>query len=123
MCLDKVSKTKPRPEGVGYKVFGLRPGDKRLYGEIARPHKVRPTETWLNSRDYSVRTKGFVSPIRGKYPVGWHIFKSMVAVKNWIGSFSLEYCAIKRVKYRLAHTEGTTYGYKVVVAKEIYIIP
>ena len=124
MCLDRVSKKKPAPEGVGYKVFDLRPGDKRLYGEMARRDKVRPVGTWLKSRNYSLQRKeGFVTPIRGKYPVGWHIFKSLAAIENWVYGTDPDSYATRRIKYRQAHTEGTTDGYKVVVAKEIYIIP
>jgi hypothetical protein len=122
--MDKISETKPKPEGVGYKVFDLRYGDGELYGELARRDKIRPMGTWLKSRNYSVR-KGdcLVDPIRGKYPVGWHVFKSMIAVKNWVCGMHPDYIAIKRIRYRQAHTEGTTDGYKTVVAKEIYIIP
>ena len=122
MCLDKVSKKKPAPEGIGYKVFNLRKG--ALFGEMAARNKVRPTGTWLNSRDYLV-PKGdcFVGSIKGKYPTGWHIFKSIIAVKDWMSTISPGDYATRRIKYRRAHTEGTTYGYKVIVAKEIYIIP
>jgi hypothetical protein len=124
MCLDKISKKKPALEGVGYKVFELRDDDGKLYGEMARRDKIRPVGTWLNSRNYSVRKKeGLVTPIKGKYPVGWHIFKSLAGVKSWNYDIDPDYIAIKRVRYRLAHTEGTIDNYKVVVAKEIYIIP
>ena len=124
MCMDKVSKIKPKSEGYGYKVFNLRDEDEKLYGEFVRQDKVRPVEMWLNSRNYSVQKRmGVVSPIRGKYPVGWHIFKSLEGIKNWVNDVDADYIAIKRVRYRQAHTEGTIDGYKTVVAKEIYIIP
>ncbi len=124
MCLDKVSKKKPAPEGIGYKVFHLWPGDDQLYGDIARRNKVRPVGTWLKSRNYSV-PRGDVSviSIRGKYPVGWHIFKSLAGARDWVYGIDPDSYATRRIKYRQAHTEGTNDNYKIVIAKEIYIIP
>ena len=123
MCMDKVSKKKPAPEGYGYKVFALTDG--RLYGELARREKIRPVGTWLKSRNYAVSKteEGGVSPIKGKYPTGWHIFKSLTGAEDWAYNPGFEYIVIKRVRYRQAHTEGTIGDYKVVVAKEIFILP
>jgi len=123
MCMDKVSKKKPAPEGYGYKVFALTDG--RLYGELARREKIRPVGTWLKSRNYAVlkTEEGGVSPINGKYPMGWHIFKSLAGTKSWTRDGGFEYVVIKRVLYRQAHTAGTIGDYKVVVAKEIFILP
>jgi len=121
MCMETVSRVRPKPEGIGYKAFDVRNGE--LYGELARGDKVRPVKEWLKARNYSVSklSRYWLSRIKGKYPTGWHIYKSRRGIENWMqGENSY---MIKKVRYRRAHTKGTTNGYGVVVAKEIYIIP
>ena len=129
MCMETVSRVRPKPEGIGYKAFDVRNGE--LYGELARGDKVRPVKEWLKARNYSVSklSRRWLGQIRGKYPTGWHIYKSRRGIENWMqgenshwmqGEYSY---MIKKVRYRRAHTKGTTNGYGVVVAKEIYIIP
>ena len=71
MCMGKVDKKKPKPEGTGFKVFEKGwSGD--LYGSIslAGPY---PVGTWIKAKDYKVRDDAleWITWAKG-YKTGFH---------------------------------------------------
>ena len=135
MCIDRISKTKPRPTGIGYKAFRVKPGSDKLYGEFARKRKPRLVGEWLNAADYmpfKTETRKMMSQ---QYSTGWYIFKTLKGIEQWMFD-DLRSHEIKKVEYRGAHTEGywenwydrsnsvlAKRHYKQIVATEIKILP
>ena len=121
MCLETVSKRKPKETGFGWKVFNER-SDGGLYGNCYIVDKVRPLDKWLNEGDYREH-----NPTGLDYPPGWHIFKKRRDAEEWPYSYGSK---IHKVEYRKAHTKGTEATWPrrglltgcVVVAKEIKIL-
>jgi len=123
MCLKIVSKEKPKPKGYGYKVFEVRNG--MLVGDYTAQCKSRPVGVWLKSENYTPTPdeRAFLAPIEGKYPLGWHVFKTRKSAEAWMSGKISPSC-IRKIKYRKAHTQGINrHKHNIVVAKEIYIIP
>ena len=122
MCMDRISGEKPKATGIGYKAFKVIGG--KLYGEFTQK-KSRPIGRWLNAQSYppAKNETSSMTSLSGKYNPGWHIFKLRRGVKNWMGDYNSTSHTTRKVKYRLAHTEGSTWDHEVIVAEEIRIIP
>ena len=130
MCLSTVHKTKPKKNGIGYKVFKkTRMG---LHGEFQGDQvKLRPTQTWLRANEYYTSLRNFIRSENGnRYCPGWHILESIEAVKVWIGLEGEENRVIKKVRYGNAHTSGLQVicnngtikaTARIIIADEIYI--
>ena len=129
MCLNVVSKKKPRETGFGWKVFGMLNGG--LYGDCFTIAKVRPIDKWLKEEDYrdapQKQTIG-TGEYGVRYPAGFHIFKRKKDAKEW----DFPRCTqIYKVEYRKAHAQGEQrielIGPPIyldcIVAKEIKILP
>jgi len=125
MCLDTVSKRKPKPEGTGWKVF--REYNGVLYGEFQNTSKVCPVGKWLKENDY--KSVGYKMSISGpSYLLGWHVFKRKKDAKKWMNNLRR---VVRKVEYRKAHTQGKQEMGPIVspiilsciVAKEIKILP
>ena len=123
MCLDTVSERKPKSTGIGYKAFKYSP-DGGLVGEFASKENVRPVGEWLKAKDYSPNDeeRGMMGHIRGEYKPGWHIYKTLDGIRDWMGGLFGEFFIIKKVKYRKAHTQGVaSSNRRGIVADEIFI--
>jgi|SRR5579864_5706556 len=124
MCLCTISRSqKPKPEGEGWKVFGLyrdRSAEKAyLRGVYHTGPDISATE-W-NKTDTEHVIGG------GLYRAGWHIFKTEAAAKKMmLDVFQRPYRVVLKVRYRGAHTEGTQWPEATtpdsVVAGEFQII-
>ena len=123
MCLQRLDdfnvKLNKDDIGSGWKVF-VDGNCGKLHGEYHNSGE-RPTNKWLNEKQF--RGMGFTNPrwkkIMSRYPFGWHIFPRKEDAVKWIcGSFTK---VIKKVKFRNVVATGYQIGYKVIVAKEIYI--
>jgi len=113
MCLSTISKKRPKPEGIGYKVFvrcGV--GVKRIRGEFSGG--TRPIGKWLKARDPKI--------IGSTYKLGFHIFTRLSSVKQW-------HCGGEEVIFKVKYRKARLRGWQeymgllpVVVADEIYIM-
>jgi hypothetical protein len=116
MCLDTIIRTKPKPTGMGYKVFKRRRNGV-LYGEYSKG--TRPKGRWLKAKDY--RAKNTASMTR-RYPPAFHVFKTRKGAERWVRSCQV----IFSVQYRGAYIQGyqawEAARSMVVVAKEIFIL-
>ena len=113
MCLDKISSTKPAPEGIGYKIFRKR---GRFLGS-EQTAELKKTKTWLAAH----QPLGWGS--RAGYTCGFHIFVGLFAARRR----AIEPVeVVRKVKYRKAHTQGLQEwltDINVIVAQEIFIYP
>lgn len=118
MCLQTVSKTKPKPEGMGYKVFYKNP-NRGI--ETANQFFPVTLGKWLHAFKRGVLyTQVSVSSLKKyPYPKGFHVFASKEGAIAWVVDFG--YQIVLPVKYRKAHTQGTQEGRKVIVADEIFV--
>ena len=131
MCLNTVSKRKPRETGFGWKMFDVRDGE--LYGEYYAPGMVRPIDKWLKEGDYKDPQGNMITFVpEPDYPAGWHIYKRKKDAENW--AYLRLSVVVHKVEYRKAHTQGKQRVYLIwsnerpvfyncVVAKEIKILP
>lgn len=129
MCLEKISKVRPKPAGKGYKVFAgvgtsMLAGQCELRGDMTTG--IRLVGEWLKDTEYCNQSPAIPTI---KYPLSWHIWKTRRAAERWIEKrvswvhpLAMENLVVRKVEYRGAHTQGTQEGYRVVVAEEIKIL-
>lgn len=108
MCLSEINKEKPKPNGVGYKVF-----EKDSKGKL---------RSWLYGPD---PTKGKWMKARKEYQhhrnywSGFHIFTTLDGAMKWLGVGPGD--VIVKVRYRGAHTSGRQGSSPVVVADKMFV--
>lgn len=125
MCLDTATKLDPQQEGIGYKCFQTDPG-----GGLRTMLNYFPVERgkWITNPDAG----GMIRSWGVEYFSGFHILENCDEVLLYLGHeysmhnypwhISAHRFEIFPVKYKAAHTRGTQYGFKVIVADEIYIL-
>ena len=131
MCLDTVWKTKPKPGGVGYKVFRCKVG--AIYGRFGIHEKPRPQEMWIFCGNFSPSEKSLGKmKLIHEYIPGWHIYATLKGaldsehcdtMRDFIEDNPEKYFQIRKVKYRGGRVQGRYSNHKVIVADEIYILP
>jgi hypothetical protein len=83
MCLDRLNSNIDPCES-GYKVFFLQDGG--LYGDWMSTHMKRPTDEWLNEKDFRPEVdKAMISTNQegGLYKAGWHVFHNRRDAVSW----------------------------------------
>ena len=123
MCINVTNK-KPKPTGVGYKVFTL-DGRYAIGSNVRNDRTHRPTKRWLHENRFRP------SAYRPDYGYGWHIYNYLSdAIASTKEPGHMEWLdgkpeCVRRVRYRQAFAEGEQIfsHAPTVVAKEIFIIP
>jgi len=120
MCLYKFGKFNTRKK-IGFKIFN----DENHYlsSYIRGSMKRLPVGKWLNEKDYRDKTDFNMKYLRTEdkyenYKFGWHIYYYK-SDENYFSSW----CVKRKVKFRKIVAKGYQDGKRIVVAKEIYIIP
>ncbi len=121
MCLDKLSEFKVKLNkegiGVGFKVF-VGNSIFGLKAEWNGTQYIRSENKWLREGDFradKVKHTKKIGYSSVKYPLGFHVFLSKRAAKQWGGG------QIRKVKFRRVVATGLQMTYKCIVAKEIFI--
>jgi len=128
MCLSRRILGKLKTSGIGYKVFRVRLSDGVLIGDCKNIQQGRPLGIWVNEKSFRpdsakdwkelpVEWRGS-SPGRRCYPLGFHVFATLKAAKEWVGTDE----QIWVVRYRRACAQGIQAHRRVVIAKKIKII-
>ena len=119
MCLDKVKERGLNLEGIGYKIF--RTINKGVVAQF-KATPVLATEKWLHESDYREHSYKNRKKIDEIYLFGWHIYTSKKGAMGRLSCYQLWYpFVVRKVEYKQGHTVGTQDGYKVIVAKQIWI--
>jgi len=118
MCLETIDKSvRPRKgkDGLyyGWKVYEEERG--KLYGDCQCVGVIRPVCKWIRARLKRIypRWDG------GTYMSGFHIFVTRADAREWAEDGD----KIRRVAFREYHVAGIQEDKRVVVAKEIMILP
>ena len=125
MCLEWIDREKPRPSGIGYKVYRKR--GRFLYSEFFSGVR-RPTRKWLGAR-WVEHTTACTDVVRQRYKPTWHILTSLQEAKRWAVEAQKIWFkggakyVVRKVKYIGAHTMGKQSRSTIIVANGIYIYP
>ena len=128
MCLEKLSDFKIKLDkngvGIGWKLF-YKSFDGKLVGDFKSCAIERKTNKWLKEGDFRPPKWKSTKKIKGgppfylySYPLGFHIFLGKEGAINWTPGGSR---VIIQIKFRKPVAKGLQYGYRCVVAKEIFI--
>ena len=105
----------------GWKVFWKKEG--KLCADLF-PHLPYPVNRWIKEKDYralSGRREYIRFPNTSiRYPMGFHIFLKKKDARGWKNWWNER---IRKVKFRKIVAKGWQRGMKVIVAKEMLIIP
>jgi hypothetical protein len=117
MCLNTITKRKPKSSGFGYKVFktSTQGGARFLY----RNHLSLKLGVWMESSGGLIQYAWdcWVDGNLNKfYPAGFHIFTNRKAANN-LALLRRVGVQVYRVQYSGAHTQGNNDGHTVVATR------
>lgn len=129
MC-ENTEVTKEVVDGQGYKVFGV--DSKNKLGGDYSGDKTRPTNRWLDERNFrpSLDAKHFMTTLN--WPYGWMIFMNKKDALYWKEHMacarSTRISVVRKVKFKAgkkATTQVRCLGARsnIVIAKQIRILP
>ena len=120
MCLDKISKKKPNPEGKGWKVFFASTSwtGRGLMAVVYSCGKTYPLNKWIHQREFYPGKDSDKGD-------GFYIFKKKRTAKFYRKNFrDTKSYTVRRVHYRKAHTQGSLYDFMhspTIIADEMMI--
>lgn len=120
MCLDTISKIKPKAEGYFWKVFEVRPNGK-YYNLFFEYNNYKTRKRWERAIPFDA---GFGSS--PSYISGFHGFARKIDAnklkKHLLSDGFRERCKVCKCKYRKGRLMGLDDIYKVIVADEMLIL-